>query len=190
MNTFLAREARMPIALVLIVLGVFSRLIPHPPNFVALGAIALFAGAKLPKRFAFIVPLAIMVLSDAIIDSFTRSGGFHYPLSTRLTGYAVFTMVVALGQWNAAKTGPLGLVGKSLAASSLFFLISNFEVWLAGDGLGMPKTMPGLISNYVGALPFFKNTLSADLIGTAVLFGADALISLGLRSKSPVDELA
>ena len=73
----------MPIALFLIVLGVFSRLIPHPSNFVAIGAIALFAGAKLPKRWAFIVPLSIYVLSDLIIDAFVFRG-FHNCTSKRM----------------------------------------------------------------------------------------------------------
>ena len=36
----------MTTAVLLVLLGAFSRLLPHPPNFVALGALALFSGAR------------------------------------------------------------------------------------------------------------------------------------------------
>ena len=55
-------------AVCLIVLGVFSRLLPHPENFVAMGAIALYAGAKLPRRWGVVIPLAVMALSDLWLD--------------------------------------------------------------------------------------------------------------------------
>jgi hypothetical protein len=181
----------MPIALFLIVLGVFSRLIPHPSNFVAIGAIALFAGAKLPKRWAFVVPLAIYVLSDLFIDAFVYHG-FHFHALTRLTGYAMFTLVVALGRWKANSTPPVGLAAKSVAGSTLFFLASNFAVWMGGptEGLGYPQTLAGLGATYAAGLPFFKYTLAADLLGTGVLFGVAALFDLAKTSKPVADELS
>ena len=58
----------MTTAVLLVFLGALSRLIPHPPNFVALGALALYAGARLPRRWAIAVPLAAMALSDFVLD--------------------------------------------------------------------------------------------------------------------------
>ena len=180
----------MPFALFLIVLGVFSRLIPHPPNFVAIGAIALFAGAKLPKRWAFVVPLSIYVLSDLVIDTFIFHG-FHFHALSRLTGYAMFMLVVALGRWKAGSTPPIGLAAKSVAGSTLFFLASNFALWLGGpgEGLGYPQTLAGLGATYAAGLPFYGNSLAADLIGTAVLFGAAALFESAGAPKPVSDEL-
>ena len=48
----------MTTAVLLTLFGALSRLLPHPPNAVALGAVALYAGARLPRRFAFAVPFA------------------------------------------------------------------------------------------------------------------------------------
>ncbi len=48
--------------------GAVSRLQPHPPNFTPIGAIVLFGGAHFASRWeAFLVPLAAMVFSDAIM---------------------------------------------------------------------------------------------------------------------------
>lgn len=181
----------MPIALFLIVLGVFSRLIPHPDNFVALGAIALFAGAKLPKRWAFVVPLSIYVLSDVVIDSFFRQG-YDFNLPTRLTSYAAFTLIVLLGRWKAGETDPVGLAAKSVTGSTLFFLASNFAVWMggSGEGLGFPHTLAGLGATYAAGVPFFGNTLTADLLGTAVLFGFAALYESHKSPAKMLDKLA
>src|SRR6266704_780265 len=65
------REVRMTTAttaVLLVLLGAFSRLLPHPPNFVALGAIGLYAGARLPRLWAWAVPIAAMLLSDLVLD--------------------------------------------------------------------------------------------------------------------------
>ena len=58
----------MTTAVLLVLLGALSRLLPHPPNFVALGALALYSGARLPRRWAWAVPLAAMALSDFFLD--------------------------------------------------------------------------------------------------------------------------
>ena len=39
----------MTTAVLLVLLGALSRLLPHPPNFVPLGALALYSGARLPR---------------------------------------------------------------------------------------------------------------------------------------------
>ena len=68
----------------LIVIGLTSRLLPHPSNAVALGAIALYAGARLPRRLAMFVPVAILVVSDVVLN--TKNGYVFYPASS-LTRY-------------------------------------------------------------------------------------------------------
>ncbi|MEP6472036.1 MAG: TonB-dependent receptor, partial [Acidobacteriota bacterium] len=153
----------------LVFLGAFSRLLPHPPNAVALGALALFAGARLPRGLAILVPLAAMAASDVVLDFGT---GRRALSATRLTIYATFAVIALAGRWaRAASPGRLAVF--SVGASSLFFVTSNFVEW-AASGL-YPHTAAGLVLCYVAALPFFGHTLLADLAGTAVLFSLDAL---------------
>ena len=160
----------MTTAVLLVLLGSFSRLLPHPPNFVAMGALALYAGARLPRRWAIAVPLATMALSDFALDSGTGRAALS---GVRLTIYATFAVIVLAGGLARRQSGPTRLVGLSVGASLLFFLTSNFAVWL-GDAI-YPKTLAGLALCYAAAIPFIWNTLFADLLGTAVLFGLDAL---------------
>jgi hypothetical protein len=52
----------------MIILSAASRLIPHPPNFSPIAALALFGGAQFEdKGLAFLVPLAAMFLSDLVL---------------------------------------------------------------------------------------------------------------------------
>ena len=51
-----------------IILGILTRLIPHPPNFTAIGAIAVFGGAYISdKKLSFIIPTIIMLISDLLL---------------------------------------------------------------------------------------------------------------------------
>jgi hypothetical protein len=161
----------MPAALMLISLGVICRLVPHWPNAVPLGALSLYAGARLPVRRAWMVPLAALALSDVVIDS---GSGRPIVSAMRLTIYSTYAALVALGPLASRRVlGGWSLPVLSVAASALFFLASNAAVW-ATSGM-YPTTAAGLAACYVAALPFFGNTLLADLAGTAVLFGAAAL---------------
>ncbi len=140
------------------------RLLPHPSNFTPIGALALFAGAQFDdKRWAFIVPLAAMFLSDLVL-------GFHGQMPIT---YAAFAVIVAMGFWLKEKKGVMNVTGTSAAAATFFFVVSNFGVW-AFDGL-YPLTLQGLIACYVAAIPFFQNWLVATLVYAALLFGGFAL---------------
>ncbi len=156
-------------AVLLVFLGAFSRLLPHPPNAVALGALALFAGARLPRGLAVLVPLAAMAASDAVLDFGT---GRRALSATRLTIYATFAVIALAGRWARAAT-PGRLAAFSVGASTLFFVTSNLVEW-AASGL-YPDTAAGLVLCYIAALPFFVNTLLADLVGTGILFSIDSL---------------
>ena len=59
-----------PAALSLTVLGAAARLLPHPPNFAPVGATSLFAGARLPRWQAYLIPMALMAVTDPILSAF------------------------------------------------------------------------------------------------------------------------
>jgi len=149
-------------ALVLILFAAFSRLIPHAPNFTPVISIALFAGAYLQKRFAFLVPIVAMLMSDLLI-------GFYSPISMAFV-YGSLLLIVALGFVTSGKVSMIKVGGYSLVGAVLFFLLTNFGVWIVPNSM-YPRTFAGLVECYVMAIPFFGNTLYSTLIYSTVMFG-------------------
>jgi hypothetical protein len=166
----------MIMSLVLILFGALCRVQDHLPNLVPIGAIALYAGARLPRRWAWIVPIAAMLGSDLILDW----GHADRPALTvsRVTIYATYAAITLLGllaRRAKGRSAPFSLSLLAISASGLFFLTTNFAEWIAGP-LGLyPRTWDGLVACYVAALPFAQRTFLADLAGTGILFGLDAL---------------
>ena len=154
------------------------RLVPHPPNMVPMGALAIYAGACLPRRWAWLLPIVVMVVSDFVIDSVLGR-----PLMdvSRWIIYATIGVTTLIGPLaKRTKLGPWLLPVLSLSASVIFFLTSNFGAWLSLT-FAYPKTLTGLFSAYVAGIPFFQNTVLADLAGTAVLFGLGSLLERAAR---------
>jgi hypothetical protein len=162
-------HARLVAILSAIAAAAVLRLVPHPPNFTPIGAMALFSGAYLGRRgLAFAAPFGAMLLSDAVI-------GFH---SGMPFVYASVALIVLLGWIVLSRVSPLRVAGAAVASSVLFFLLTNFGTWLLS---GMyPLTASGLAACYVAAVPFFQNTLAGDLLFSGLLFGGFALLQRGL----------
>ncbi len=150
-------------ALVLILFAAFSRLIPHAPNFTPLISTALFAGAYLQKRFAFLIPLAALLMSDLVI-------GF-YDFGSMAFVYGSFLLIAAIGLTMNSKVSAARIAGLSLVGAVLFFVVTNFGVWLLPNSM-YPKTLAGLVECYIMAIPFFGNTVLSTLVYSAVMFGA------------------
>ena len=143
------------------------RLVPHPPNFTPIGAMALFSGAYLGRRaLAFVAPLAAMLLSDAFL-------GFY---SGMWVNYLAVALVALLGAIALQKRTPVRIGLAAVGGSVLFFLVSNFGTW-ALSGM-YPHTAAGLAACYVAAIPFFQNTLAGDLFYATLLFGGFRIAEL------------
>jgi hypothetical protein len=150
--------------LVMIFAAAASRLIPHPPNVAPICAMALFGGALFrDKRIALAVPLAALFLSDLVM-------GFYAGMAWV---YGSFVLVVCLGFLLRGRRRALPIAAAMLASSLLFYLITNFGVWV-GETL-YPHSAAGLAECYIAALPFFGNTLIGDVFYAAALFGLFAL---------------
>lgn len=145
----------------LILFAVFSRLLPHPPNVTPVTAIALLGAVHLDRRLALILPLAAMFLSDIFI-------GLH---SLMIWVYASVTVIVVVGMYLRKHRGPIHLLAASLTGSVLFFVITNFGVWVSGF-LGYPISAVGLMECYAAGLPFLRNMVIGDLFYVGLLFGA------------------
>jgi hypothetical protein len=160
---------------------VFRLATDHHPwlaNFAMVGALALFAGARLRLPWACLVTLAVMAVSDALLYWWRDFEVIYRPsyLSGVSLGYVSFLVYVLLGRALRHTGSPWRIGGLALAGSVQFFLISNFGAWLA-QALPYGYTFQGLVDCYVSALPFFRGTLIGDLVFTGVLFGAHALLS-------------
>jgi uncharacterized membrane protein len=147
-------KEKIVIPATVILLAALLRLVPHLPNFAPIGAMALFGGMYLEKKYAFIVPLVALFLSDIFL-------GFH---ATMPFVYGSFLLSGLIGLWIRQHRSVKRVVFGTLLSSVLFFLITNFGTWLVS---GMYQKSPkGLIEAFVLALPFFRNTIFGDLLYT------------------------
>lgn len=162
-------NARILVIICAILSAAAMRLVPHPPNFSPIDAMALFSGAYLGRRaLAFAAPLGALLLSDAIL-------GFYSGMWVQYVGVV---LIVVIGQLALGRVTPLRVGAAAVLSAILFFAITNFGVWALGSMY--PHDATGLVACYVAALPFFQNTLAGDLFYSAVLFGGFALLERGL----------
>jgi len=167
------------------------RVVPHSPNVTPIAAMALFGGAYLAdKKLAFAVPLAAMFLSDMVLGFFVYDLGWFHPVMPFVYGSVALT--VGLGLWVREHRSPLRIGAAAVTSSVLFFLITNFGVWLVGSHGLYPKTVEGLAACYLAAIPFFRNILVGDAVYTLLLFGGYALLQRYLPAlrEEPVPVMA
>lgn len=161
-------------ALSFVLIGIVSRLLPHPPNFTPLTAIALFSGTYLTRKTALLIPLTTMIFSDLILKN-------YYDLPVMASVYGSFLAIALLGLWlkNHKRWGIIGAT--TILSSLLFFTITNFAVWAFTPWYA--KNLSGLTQCYLLALPFLKNTLLGDIFYTGCLFGFYELAVVRLKEK-------
>jgi hypothetical protein len=157
---------------VFVLAAAFARLVPHPPNFSPIGAIAFFGGAMLASRkMAFAVPLLAMLMSDLVLHV-TSGRGFH---ALGPVVYAAFALTVCLGRVVRSRLAWPAVALGSVAAATLFFTITNLAVWAFSDSY--PRTGAGLLACFVAAIPFFANTLASQIAYGVALFGGYAALA-------------
>lgn len=159
----------------LLATGICLRLVlADIPNFAPVAALALFSGMYFRSWWvAASLPLLVMGLSDQIL------GGYDYRLMVLVHGALALPVVAGglLRRLGVDRSSPLrysaGVLGGSLVFSCLFFLVTNFGVWLWSDIY--ESTLSGLGRCFVSALPFFRYTLGGDLVFAIALFGGYSL---------------
>jgi len=158
-------------AVMLILFAALSRLLPHPMNFAPVTAIALFSGVYLNKKYAFIIPIIALLISDAII-------GF-YPYIYWI--YGTILLIALIGLWLKSHVQNISgakkvsyIAGTTLVSSVIFFIVTNFGVWTSGMYYEM--SWSGLMQCYAMAIPFFRNTLLGDVVYVGVMFGVYELV--------------
>jgi len=169
----------LPVFLMLVVVAALYRIIPgRPYGFAPQIAMAVFAGAVIKiKRVAFVLPVLSMLLSDVLYQLLYYAGvspiwGFY---EGQFVNYLLFGLLVVVG-FLIKKINLTNIAVASVGAPTVYFLLSNFLVWLSGGGYHRPKTFEGLMMAYQDGLPFYLNSIVGTLVFAGLFFGGYHLI--------------
>lgn len=168
-----------------IVSAVLLRLVPHVPNFAPVGALCLFGGSYLNKKYSVGLMLLIMLISDYLllyIHPFSSSlftfSHLYSPLalihSTTFYVYGSFLITVGMGIWVKKHISWENIALGSLSSSMIFFLITNFGVWATGM---YSRNLFGLWESYIMGLPFLRPTVFGDLFYNGIFFSTYYIIT-------------
>lgn len=142
-----------PSAAILTIIGILARLLPHPANFTTMGGSAVFSGSKIPRPINYLLPMAVMFITDIFL-------GFH---KTMIFVYGSFIIGIFIAErLLKGKPSYSRIAAVCLANSTIFFILTNFGVWLMTNLY--PKTALGLFQCFTMAIPFWRGTILGDLI--------------------------
>ena len=165
-----SQESR-PLAIGLTVLSALGRLLPHYPNVTPLGGSCLFAGSRVPGWMAYVLPLAVMAITDPFVGGYTWSS---------IAVYACFLINVLIGRRLVRTVTPIRVGSAAFLCSLQFFLLTTPVVWMEFGWRHDPFYAPGvagLLKFYAAGLPFWGRTLAGDLLFSAGLFSLYELLS-------------
>ncbi len=139
----------------ILVIGIASRLIPHPANMTPMISLSLIAATQLRKSFSLITIFFVMVISDFLLSQFL---GFisSWSLFT-YSGFLAIALIASFQKWTSGSS----LILAALVGTLGFWIWTNFGVWLISDMYSHTST--GFIACYVAALPFLRNSLIGSL---------------------------
>lgn len=168
-------------AVFLIFMAAITRYFPHPPNFTAIGAMAIFGGSVISnKKLAFLLPLTALFLSDVALHLFSSTKGFYG--TSQFFVYGAFMIITAFSTL-IRKSSVINITLAAIWGGIIFFILSNFGTWISGDIY--PMTIAGLGACFTAAIPFYQNeffgnfalnAIYANLFFSATLFGIYSVI--------------
>ena len=165
------------IAVVLVVIAALSRLALYPHNnFSPMIAMAIFGGAVIrDKKYAIGLPVFAMFLSDVLFQVFHIATGFWG--WGQLIGYGIMIMITFLGSYIRTIT-IVKVAAFSILSSLIFYILSNTSFFFIDNSIYhlYSQDQRGYWNCMVAALPFFRTSLIADLVYSAILFGGFVLI--------------
>lgn len=189
------RSFLLVITMLILVSALYRVWDSRPMGFAPQIAMALFGGAMIRnKKLALVLPLLSMVLSDALYQLLFVKGMSPYPgfYDGQWVNYLLFAGLTVFG-FGMKRVSARNVAGFSISGSLLFFLASNFTVWLGGGGFHHPKTFNGLLLTYADGLAFYHdyglfqgfygNLLFGDLFFCTVLFGGFALLQKAVTAR-------
>lgn len=174
--------------------AVLLRLFPHVPNFAPIGAMALFGGTYVGRKYSVGIVFITLFLSDYLLlyihpfSSQFLTISRLYPITafvhaTTVYVYGSFLLTVGIGILLKKHLSKENIVLASISSSLLFFFITNFGVWVAG---AYARDITGLWESYIMGLPFLRATVFGDLFYNGIFFSAYYIITQVIRSKKLV----
>ncbi len=151
----------------LVALTVAAGLLPHPANVTPIGALGLFAGAYASARYAWLVPVTALLAANLV-------SGFYEPTVLACVYLGMLGGPVIGRMLLHRQRGISRLAGAVTGSAVVFYVVSNFGVWLAGM---YPPTAAGLFECYLNGLPYLGRSLLGDAMYAIVLFGAWELLN-------------
>ena len=130
-------NTRWGIVAIIVLVVAMSRLIPHTLtaslfNFSPLGGIALFSAAYFNKKYmAYLLPLAALWVSNLLINNIFYAkyfDGFSWFANPEV--YFAFLLIVLMGSSLLKKITVPRLAIGAVSSSLVFFIVTNFYVWL------------------------------------------------------------
>jgi hypothetical protein len=180
----ITRTTILTFLLLIVVASLYRVWEGRPFGFAPQIAMAIFGGAVIKDRkLALLLPLLSMLISDVLyevlfINGLTTIRGFYL---YQWVNYIIFAGLVFFG-FLIKKINLKNVLGFTISGSIIFFLVSNFSVWITGQGLSRPRTFNGLILCYGDALAFFRdyglipgfagNFILGDIFFSFILFGS------------------
>jgi hypothetical protein len=119
-----------------------------------------------------------MLISDVLYEVLYVNGlssikGFY---GGQWSNYLLFVGLTVFG-FFINKSKVLQIAAGALVAPTVYFLISNFTVWIGGGGFHHPKTFAGLMQTYVDGIPFYTGSIAATVLFCGLFFGGYALLN-------------
>jgi len=160
-------------AFLLILVAIFSRILPHAFGFTAAGGSLLYFGARRPLREAF-VPVALFAATDYYLTTFVYGYPFH--VQHYLLTWTWYAAAIVLGSILLKQGVTFLRAGSAVVLSSTsFFLISNYAVWASSLPM-YPHSAAGLMACFEAALPFYRNDVVSTALVLGVMFGIPAAV--------------
>lgn len=147
------------VLLIVAVVALSLRIMPHLPNFAAIGALSLLSGYYLKSNLKYWLPLIVVFISDIFI------GFYSFPIMIAVYGcYLLGVVLGSLSYRSNVKYRAGTILLATLSGSVIFYLVTNAAVVFAGTMY--PHSLHGLLMSYTNAVPFFRNSLAGDLAYT------------------------
>lgn len=189
-------QIRTAVLIFMVFAAACFRFVNIAPNFSPITGMALFGAAYFSRKYlALVIPFLAIWGSNMVLDNLIYAqyyDGFQWFSQPYVFG--AFGLIVLLGFGMFKKVTFGRVIGASLIASVLFFLVTNFGSWMGGALY--PKTLDGLMMSYAAGIPFitnpgaehyfFLNSVVGNLFFTGLLFGSFELVKMRFPQLSKV----
>ena len=152
-----------------------ATLLPELPNFSPVMAMAFCGGLFLPGLQAWLLPLAVIAVSDIALSVCLGYPPFG---AGQFAAWACLLIAVGSGRWLARwpQLKSSALIAVVTSNALIFYLVTNAASWALEPSY--PRDFGGLVQALTTGLPgypptwqFFRNALVSDFLFVALILG-------------------